>query len=264
MTDGQKRVEFENDRRWQVRRAWCAVVLTVWVGAGCASMTKHDWLRIFFDGVPDENNATATNALPSVAVSTNQTGPLPSTQPRPPSRCIHAPYADNKCAACHVVKFSQRIAKKPIELCFSCHTNFLVQAKVKHAPAEQGECLSCHHPHQSDNKFLLLRKGKALCLECHEDVTAGKVKHAPAADGACLDCHRAHVAEGPFLLIKQGTALCYECHDQTEVAKQTAHAKLGEKKCIECHDPHSAKFKALLKKEPSPQGVPDKPVLPPK
>lgn len=213
-------------------------------------MTKHDWLCLFFDGVPGGPETSATNQQQAVAAATTNAAAAQVAQPKAVTRFLHAPYADNKCGSCHVMSFSQRIAKKTIDLCFACHTNFLATAKVKHAPVEQGECLACHNPHQADNKFLLVRKGKALCNECHDDVTLGKFKHAPAAEGACLDCHRAHVSDGPALLKLQGAALCYDCHDQSEVAKQTAHSKLGTKTCTGCHDPHSTNLKGLLKAAP--------------
>ena len=189
------------------RRRWPRALLlpplaVLLLGAGCVTMTKHDWLCFFFDGVP---GAPGTPSAQKPAPEVDSEGyPVVLRPVQPPGRAPkiyqHAPYADNTCTDCHESKFSQRLKKKSKELCFTCHDDFLAKAKVKHAPAEAGECLSCHNPHQSEQKALLTRKGKALCLECHEDASTGKVKHAPVADGECLACHAPHQSEQKFLL----------------------------------------------------------------
>jgi predicted CXXCH cytochrome family protein len=59
-----------------------------------------------------------------------------------------------------------------------------------------GECASCHNPHASGNKKLLLKPDGKLCYECHDDLqkqfTAAKVKHQPVENGECLSCHNPH------------------------------------------------------------------------
>ena len=47
------------------------------------------------------------------------------------------------------------------------------------------------HPHQSVNKNLLLVKGNALCLTCHDNpLDAGKVKHQAVESGECSTATR--------------------------------------------------------------------------
>src|SRR5205823_9818467 len=64
---------------------------------------------------------------------------------------------------------------------------------VKHQPVENGECGSCHDPHKSDNKKLLLKAGEKMCFECHDDfkkaLDKAKFKHDPTANGDCASCH---------------------------------------------------------------------------
>jgi len=56
----------------------------------------------------------------------------------------------------------------------------LAKAKVKHQPVENGECASCHAPHQSDNKKLLSKPEGKLCFDCHDDLQQeiAKLNHA--------------------------------------------------------------------------------------
>ena len=234
---------------WQPRILRAALLAGILAGAGCASMTKRDWLSLFFDGVPPPPGSAP--ASPQAQRVDDEGYPvfLRPTLPPPPAPVMHrhAPYADNTCTACHESKFSQGMKKKPKELCFSCHDNFLATAKVKHAPAEGGECLACHNPHQSEQKHLLLRKGKALCGECHDDVAKGKVKHAPAEAGECLACHGPHASEQKFLLLRKGKALCLECHDDVTAGK-VKHAPAEEGACLDCHQAHAGSEPALLKK----------------
>jgi len=61
--------------------------------------------------------------------------------------------------------------------------------------------LSCHDPHQSAEKFLLVRKGRQLCLDCHDEKdVAGAAAHARIGETACQTCHGPHGGENEFFL----------------------------------------------------------------
>jgi len=238
------------DHLWSQARSF-ALLGGIFLGAGCASMTKHDWLNLFFDGVPGGSSAAPAGKPIQGVDNDGYPVVLRATAPTPPeSRKInlHPPFGDNDCTACHESKFSQQIKQKPPGLCFSCHDDFLAKAKVKHSPAEEGECLSCHNPHQSEEKFLLLRKGKALCAECHDDMTPGKFKHAPADEGECIACHNPHQSDQKALIRRAGKALCAECHDDMTKGK-VKHAPAEEGACLDCHKPHSSDVPFLLRKQ---------------
>ncbi len=72
-----------------------------------------------------------------------------------------------------------------------------------HPPAIR-DCLKCHSPHTSDNKYLLIKtdsgdKGQNLCLTCHNqgvDVPKRGSRH-PALDMGCETCHVTHKVGDP-------------------------------------------------------------------
>jgi predicted CXXCH cytochrome family protein len=170
--------------------------------AGCATETKYKWLSRFFDGVPTPGAAPAPIANPDdePLVPTTNGVVLVSAQPLVP-HTLHPPYHDDNCTECHESKFSQKLKGPMNTVCFSCHDDFLAKAKVKHSPAESGECGSCHEPHESINKKLLLRVGAAMCMECHEAADVAKVEaHKTPERDNCLACHDPHASEYSKLL----------------------------------------------------------------
>ena len=138
--------------------------------------SRREWLALFFDGVPMPAEPGKTGpakepAKPGAgeAVAASEV-PVVKAVPR---TGIHPPYVDNNCSGCHAQDMSQGLKGKVIDVCFSCHSNFVSQAKVKHSPAEEGQCLECHAPHESPYRYLLVKRGMALCLQCHDDPTKG-------------------------------------------------------------------------------------------
>lgn len=215
---------------------------------GCASGTKRKWLTVFFDGVPAEGsrtNAPAPAGTNAPAVAAGTTGFVRPEQWVEPVVYRHKPFLNEQCSECHESKFSQRMKGPTTQVCFACHTNFLTKAAVKHTPAESGECMSCHHPHQSVNTNLLLFTGKAACFECHDDfLEKAKVKHAPAESGECLACHSPHVSPHKALLRLAGQALCFECHDDFTEKAKFKHTAVTE--CSACHKSHHSEEAGLL------------------
>jgi predicted CXXCH cytochrome family protein len=234
---------------------WCfaATILSLALAtAGCDSTAKRQWLTVFFDGVPGP--VTGTNV---VAATTNLTGenvPVapekPAPAPPPSTFSSHPPFLQQNCTACHASASGMGLKAPPPELCWNCHKDFLAGQKVKHQPVESGDCTSCHEPHQSENKHLLVKKGTELCLSCHDDpLAAGKVKHQAVEDGECLDCHAPHATNFKGLLKKSVKDTCADCHDDVPAKNQKdVHQPVSDGDCLACHAPHAGKIKGLLKK----------------
>ena len=231
------------------------LVGVLFLAAGCAT-NKQKWLSIFFDGVPPEG---VTNQL---AVVSRKRPPrknsavaaaiarLAATKSTNSTMTVHPPFGENKCEQCHetaTVSLIARVSQRP--LCFSCHKDFLSPMTVKHKPVDDGQCSRCHSPHESPNKKLLLKKGNALCLTCHNPLAKGPVKHLPVESGDCLDCHVPHGGPNPFLTKLPGKALCFDCHDDFAAKAKFTHAPAESGACTACHEPHSSLVKKLLKRD---------------
>lgn len=165
-------------------------------------------------------------------------------------RFVHGPVAAGECAVCHgeslkhsedPKKFRFGQVKKTPDLCFDCHDPFKKKA-FAHAPYQEGECLSCHNPHGSPNKYQLVAQGSELCFTCHDrELTGQAFVHGPAAVGSCTACHDPHTADYEKNLRAQQPDLCYRCHtDKADSIRgaQFVHKPVAEK-CTNCHNPHS-------------------------
>ena len=174
---------------------------------------------------------------------------------------VHGPVATGKCKVCHGEspkhlkkpkrnKFG-KIDKNLSKTCFSCHDKFKLK-KILHKPLQQGECIACHSPHGSPNKFQLLANGAALCFKCHDkNLEKNRYVHGPVAVGGCILCHDPHSADYKFNLRAKGSELCFLCH--TEKRKKFEEAKFQHKpvaeNCANCHNPHSAPNKFMMKSD---------------
>ncbi len=68
------------------------------------------------------------------------------------------------------------------KLCYNCHDASKLKAggSVEHNPFKEGECLTCHNPHTSENPKLVLKKMNALCFDCHKEKSEKVAfNHAP-------------------------------------------------------------------------------------
>jgi len=146
-----------------------------------------------------------------------------------------------------------RLAQEGSELCKMCHT-IKADEKYMHGPAAVGDCTSCHDPHASDNKALLVKKGNDLCFTCHgavQDETKKKVVHDALQEG-CTSCHNPHGSSFKKLLAEEGDKLCYQCHskigERIEKSKSVHAPVKAEKACASCHDPHASDGEKLLQK----------------
>lgn len=207
--------------------------------------------------------------------------PVPLEKNADSAKCLecHAEKAKGKavhtaisagCTSCHEIRVSRDVTRVKLitttayGLCLTCHKdkNAAEIKGIVHKPAVR-DCLKCHDPHSSDNKFQLLKltsgdQKENLCLSCHAtglNVPETGSRHV-ALDMGCETCHITHktgepgIMEFDFHLTKNPPALCLDCHDASSEDLQKAHQNqpFGTANCVQCHDPHqSAKPKLLAR-----------------
>jgi predicted CXXCH cytochrome family protein len=97
-----------------------------------------------------------------------------------------------KCSICHVGHLSSEkslLARPPAKLCSSCHgghEQFSHPVGGNVMDPRNGQpmtCLSCHNPHGTGQKSLLLANpARELCVSCHgSDNKVGKKRTTTAA-----------------------------------------------------------------------------------
>ena len=103
----------------------------------------------------------------------------------------HSPVAEGECSVCHdphASDYAYNLSSQPGELCAMCHPDKSSGRHVlaglgfgdahpvrgKPDPSREGKelsCVSCHSPHSSSHKGLLVLDGtktENLCLLCHK------------------------------------------------------------------------------------------------
>ncbi|MGC2551552.1 MAG: cytochrome c3 family protein, partial [Candidatus Sulfotelmatobacter sp.] len=174
------------------------------------------------------------------------------------------------CTACHEIRTNKDVTRvklittTPQALCLTCHAdkNAADLKGTVHPPAVR-DCIKCHDPHESDNKFQLLKaesgdQKENLCLSCHNtgvNVPEKGSRHA-ALDMGCDTCHTTHKVgevgkpEFDYHLTKAPPALCIDCHDVKSADLQKAHQNqpFETANCVSCHDPHESAVPKLLAK----------------
>ncbi len=164
--------------------------------------------------------------------------------------------AEDDCESCHDAGEGDHpgqdgpeftLADDVPELCYTCHDEKNTRAVV-HDPVAEGDCLSCHSPHGSDEPKLLEEPAGSLCETCHDQNDEAAVsKHGPVSGGECIACHNPHESDLPRLLKQRSPELCLGCHEE-----QQAQTKLSsvhdafEDDCLNCHEPHAASNSPLL------------------
>jgi predicted CXXCH cytochrome family protein len=217
----------------------------------------------------------------AVPTASAKTHPVPLDKNTDSAKCIecHADKTQGKfvhsaiatgCMSCHEIRVNRDITRvklitaTPYKLCLTCHADkdaSKIQGQV-HKPGIR-DCLTCHDPHGSDNKNLLVKATSGdqkdnLCLSCHTQGTNVPEKgsrHA-ALDMGCDTCHTIHktgpepTIENRFHLTKAAPALCVDCHDPKDADLQKAHhgQPFGTANCLECHDPHQSAVPHLMAK----------------
>ena len=174
------------------------------------------------------------------------------------------------CNSCHEVRVNKDVTRvklittTPASLCLTCHADKNA-AQIKgtvHSPAVR-DCLKCHDPHTSDNKYQLLKPESGdqknnLCLTCHQigiGVSEKGSRHI-ALDTGCDTCHTTHKTgasperEFRYHLTKGSPALCLDCHDAKDASLAKAHQNQPFEKadCLTCHDPHQSDRPKLIQR----------------
>ncbi len=139
------------------------------------------------------------------------------------------------------------------KICFNCHKEIIPDKTMStHKVVAEGNCIKCHDPHSSNNKFNLLKSGNELCFECHKDIENGvkqvKFKHSPV-EKSCLSCHNPHAStNAEFLLKEEIPSICLKCHNGSGAVfvKQHMNYPVTRGKCNTCHNPHGSDKPKLL------------------
>lgn len=171
-------------------------------------------------------------------------------------KVFHLPFGEGECESCHAKTLTKKVRLKANipTLCFACHPDLEAEFKEKfrHFPFKESKCSDCHDPHLSEEKKLLTKTEKDLCIGCHKNVFTEGEKHPPAEE-SCLNCHKPHSSKNLFLIsdkvMQEGkiSTLCFNCHDPSvELEKKHRMASLKNLNCSKCHNPHSSKNKKFL------------------
>ena len=172
------------------------------IPSGCDEETTYKVLSFFFDGVPKPGAENPVDELVQTLVdtlsdSTEQN--IAAANQRPPEQelFIHKPYRERRCDDCHQSGFGQKLVAARVDLlCQTCHEDFAVKKKYTHGPVAVGQCLTCHNPHLSKNKYLLLRVGEKTCTYCHEEIDMVSVaEHQEPKPLDCVSCHSPHFSD---------------------------------------------------------------------
>lgn len=164
---------------------------------GCSTQNKYKVLTFLFDGVPDTTK-TISSMNKDLLNKQDTSGVVASNINE---IYTHPPYQENECEICHDKNSRGNTVLKQPELCSQCHEDFKSKFKYVHGPVEGGFCTSCHNPHMSKSKHLLLRDGQNLCTFCHEINQVKKNEmHGDIGDASCLECHHPHGGEDNFIL----------------------------------------------------------------
>jgi predicted CXXCH cytochrome family protein len=225
--------------------------------------------------------STVVFLLVGVAPARADIHPVPLEKNTDSAKCLecHAEKAKGKavhtaismgCTTCHEIRVNKDVTRvkltttTPQALCFTCHAdkNAAELKGLVHKPAVR-DCLKCHDPHSSDNKYQLLKPTSGgvkenLCLSCHTtglNVPEKGSRHA-ALDMGCETCHVTHkvgadpTPENLYHLTKSAPALCVDCHDPKDAGVQKAHQNqpFGTANCLQCHDPHESAAPKLMAK----------------
>jgi len=158
-------------------------------------------LAIFFDGVPPEQTEIPTPA-DSVVKSQQVLAEKEQTQVETQKvLSVHPAYQKKKCDKCHLTQHGNRLIDREPALCNQCHKDYTKATPFVHGPVAAGFCNSCHVPHKSVNKSLLILPIREICQHCHAagDVNKNKA-HEKTSDVPCLECHYAHGGQTILML----------------------------------------------------------------
>ncbi|MDD5176546.1 MAG: cytochrome c3 family protein [Sterolibacterium sp.] len=218
--------------------------------------------------------ASAKKAAPASAPSVRKSAspgslaPLPS-KPTPASS--HAPFESGDCKICHQNSDPKQpgpVTKQGPAMCLECHEEFAGIMKRPHThPPARTACTSCHNPHNSNSRKLLVQEPLALCTGCHDKIgklaSSASVPHKALSTGAqCSNCHNPHGSAVEKLLVQLPFDLCVNCHNVDTMVdakgkklqnikgwlekNKEQHGPVAAKDCSACHEPHGGEHFRLL------------------
>ncbi len=226
MAQDQRKMQFSESKVVPV----LAGLLTLMLLGGLACLGVWAGWR-YVSGAEVAAAPTPSPTAPEVASAAVETEPARSAVPAADEHPLPTVEGEQPCAACHPDTAAE--AQKP----------------YLHAPFAQGNCQSCHAPHDSPNAFQLVMPADQLCFTCHprSDDLAKAVKHQPFAAGQCLSCHQPHGAEQKGLLRREWNDLCWDCHPGVAEERQMEnHHPPFDSWCGLCHEPHASNNEVLM------------------
>ena len=151
------------------------------------------------------------------------------------------------CTSCHTImeRKSQTgmiSARTQTEMCGKCHqTQRAAMFKNAHMPVREGkmECSSCHNPHGSSNKSMLLGDSpNDSCYSCHAEKRGPFAWEHPVVGENCMSCHDPHGSVRAKMLKMDPPRLCQQCHigaqHPTEARRPENKFVIG-RACLQCH-----------------------------
>jgi predicted CXXCH cytochrome family protein len=134
------------------------------------------------------------------------------------------------------------------DLCGTCHDlTELVAKKLHHKwPAAALTCTSCHNPHGTPNRGLLIRRKVDMCKYCHGEGNVPKpASHDDMAVWKKAHGKEAKVDKGPCFLCHDWQDFCMNCHGGVEMPHPANWSKIHkdhgarhepDAPCFRCHE----------------------------
>ena len=179
------------------------VFLVVIFCLSCNTEKHYKTLSIFFDDVPVPQAADSTMKIKTARMQQEAAHRrTEETSNDYPAASAHHDYLKKQCKKCHEVAYSNRTNQSQPGLCFQCHTNFSKKFQYQHGPVAAGFCTTCHFPHRSEYKHLLVMPLRELCQHCHVPGDVNKNEaHKDISQTLCTSCHDPHGGATTHLLI---------------------------------------------------------------
>lgn len=184
---------------------------------GCQPKVRYRALCLLFDGVPTPPGMRPCDGHmpPAGAIAAASEG-----KEEQAGYVQHGPYAARLCEGCHQRQTNKLIMAKE-DLCLNCH-ELSIKKRIVHGPVASGNCVICHEPHGSGNKYLLVAKSQDFCLYCHSKLDIQKTDvHLNSAETSCTTCHNAHASDNDYLLIASAA-------DGYKAKRQTPPSRAGQ------------------------------------